>query len=57
MICSALNNMKLVTSSSILTPPHSFTHYSSLWEVGKWSMMLFPTSFQFEEESIAVVLT
>jgi hypothetical protein len=57
MICSAFNNLKLVASSSILTPLHSFTHYSSLWEVGEWSMMFFPTSFQFEEESIIVVLT
>ncbi len=39
MICSTLNNLKLVASSSILTPPHSFTHYSSLWEVEEWSTM------------------
>jgi hypothetical protein len=57
MICSTLNNLKLVASSSILTPLDSFTHYSSLWEVEEWSTMFFPTSFQFEEENIAVILT
>jgi hypothetical protein len=57
MICSTLNNLELLASSSILTPFNSFTHYSSLWEVGEQLMMFFLTPFQLEKESIVVILT